>query len=80
MRLLLLGAGGQLGQEITAAVTDIDLIGRTRAQTDTFRPTTYSMEQSRRRTSKPTRPRRSVSTALQSSPASKPCASATKNT
>jgi len=38
MRLLLLGAGGQLGQEITAAVTDIDLIGRTRAQTDIADP------------------------------------------
>src|SRR5690242_7329892 len=38
MRLLLLGAGGQLGQEIVAAVTDIDVIGRTRAQTDIADP------------------------------------------
>ena len=34
MRLLLLGAGGQLGQEISAAANNVDLIGRTRAQTD----------------------------------------------
>src|SRR5690242_1758662 len=34
MRLLLLGAGGQLGQEITAASDNVELIGRTRAQAD----------------------------------------------
>jgi dTDP-4-dehydrorhamnose reductase len=38
MRLLLLGAGGQLGQEISASATDIDVLGRTRAQTDIADP------------------------------------------
>ena len=34
MRLLLLGAGGQLGQQIAMAAVDIDVVGRARAETD----------------------------------------------